>query len=61
MKDVETVPTPASLDELVRLLRAELGAGGLTDLDAAGLARVTLLMERYQVRSARERVHMRTH
>jgi len=48
--DDATVPTPRDLDELVHLLRKELGDGGLTDLDAAGLARVTALMTNYKVR-----------
>ena len=51
--DDATVPTPRDLDELVQLLRKELGDGGLTDLDAAGLARVTALMTNYKVRRRR--------
>ena len=52
-QSVEDVPTPATMDELVKLLREVMGDGGLTDLDEAGLARVHALMANYKVRSAR--------
>ena len=48
--------TPASLDELVTMLREAMGDGGITDLDEEGLERVKDLMTSYKVGVAAPRV-----
>lgn len=42
-------PEPQSLDDLVTLLRAELGEDGLDTLDEKRLAKITFLLSSYQV------------